>query len=340
MAMYRTRNNEGKEKELEGTISNVLLHVLFRPLKSTDCNWIPFMQAIVLAAGFGTRLRPYTLIRPKPLFPVLNRPLLHRLLDMLYAAGCDKIIVNGHHLANQICDSLKDYPDVHLQVEEEILGTGGSLRLAKDSLSDEPILVMNGDIFHTVDVAALYEYHCDSGNDVTMAMHDYPRFNTVGVQGDKVVSFCPEQKVPQLAFTGIHVVEAKVIEQIPSRRFFHIIDLYQELAVQGRIGLQRVDGAFWRDIGTPEDYLQLHRELLDGSAGIELAVADHQEGAWILGKDVQLGDNVQLHEWGSIGNGVQIGDSVMLQRSVVWGQARIPAGSHIVDTIVTGDEGA
>lgn len=297
------------------------------------------MQAIILAAGFGTRLRPYTLTRPKPLFPVLNRPLLHLLLDMLSEVGCGKIIVNCHHLADQISDSLKGYPDVLLQVEDEILGTGGSLRLAKDSLSDEPILVMNGDIFHTVDVAALYQYHCLSGNEVTMAMHDYARFNTVGVQGNKVVSFCPEQNMPQLAFTGIHVVEAKVVEQIPTRQFFHIIDLYQELAALGRVGLQRVDGAFWRDIGTAEDYLQLHRELLDGSAGIELAVTDHQESGWIVGEDVQLGDNVQFYEWGSIGNGVQIGDSVMLQRSVVWGRARISAGSHIVDTIVTGDEG-
>jgi len=296
------------------------------------------MQAIVLAAGFGTRLRPYTLIRPKPLFPVLNRPLLQRLLDMLHAAGCGKIIVNSHHLVDQIRNSLKVYPDVFLQVEENILGTGGSLRLAKTSLSDEPLLVMNGDIFHTVDLTALYKYHCSSENDVTMAMHDYSRFNTVGVQGDRVVSFSPERQVPRLAFTGIHIVNPKVLEQIPDHRFFHIIDLYQELAAQGRVGLQRVDGVFWRDIGTPEDYLQLHRELLNGGAGIEFAEAEHREGAWILGDDVQFGKNVQLKEWGCIGNGVRIGDSVTLQRSVLWEQVRIPAGSHIVDSIVTGHE--
>lgn len=293
------------------------------------------MQAIILAAGFGTRLLPYTHIRPKPLFPVLNRPLLHRLLDMLYAAGCEKIVVNSHHLACQIRDSLDAYPDVLLQFEPQILGTGGSLCLAKKTLTDAPILVMNGDVFHTVDVAALYEYHCRSGNGVTLAMHDYARFNTVCVQGNKVASLRPEPDMQQLAFTGIHVVEQETLARIPKQQFFHIIDLYQELALQGRIGLQRVDRAFWRDIGTPEDYLQLHRELLDDSAAIESSATGKKEGNWIFGEAVQLGKNVQLHEWGCLGDGVRIGDSATLSRSVVWDQAQIPANSRIVDAIVT-----
>ncbi len=293
------------------------------------------MQAIVLAAGFGTRLRPYTLMRPKPLFPVLNRPLLHRLLDMLHAAGCTGIVVNCHHLGGQIHNSLAGYPDVELQVEPEILGTGGSLRLAQVKLTDAPILVMNGDIVHTVDVAALYQYHLRSGNEVTLALHDHSRFNTVGVQDDKVVSFAPGQDVQRLAFTGIHVVNPDIVARIPGSGFFHIIDLYRELARQGRIGLMRVDGAFWRDIGTPEDYLQLHRELLETQASMNIDAGGQRVDGWLVGEGVELGKNIRLQGWGCLGPGVRVGDQATLSGCVVWDRAQVPAGSRIVDAIVT-----
>ena len=293
------------------------------------------MQAILLAAGLGTRLRPYTLIRPKPLFPVLNRSLLHRLLDMLYKAGCTRIVVNAHHLTEQIRHSLTEYPDVVLQVEPEILGTGGSLRLAGESLEDAPILVMNGDIVHTIDLAALYHHHLKSGNDVTMAMHNCPRFNTVGVRENIVVSFAPGQDMQRLAFTGIHVVNPDIVTGIPGDGFFHIIDLYRELAQQGRIGLQRVDGAFWRDIGTPEDYLQLHRELLERQTCVDLDAVGQRRGGWLVGEDVRLGKDVRLQGWGCLGRGVTIGDCTTLRGSVLWDHARIAEGSMIVEEIVT-----
>lgn len=294
------------------------------------------MQAMILAAGFGTRLRPYTLIRPKPLFPILNRPLLHRLLDMVAAVGCRRIIVNCHHLATRIRDALGPYPEVICQYEPEILGTGGSLRMALNHLDDEPLLVMNGDIVHSIELAALYEYHRCSGNMVTMAMHDYPRFNTVAVAHDRVLSFQPEPGAQQLAFTGIHVVEPQVLAKIPEKSFFHIIDLYQELAGQGRVGILRVDGAFWRDIGTPEDYLQLHGELLAGTCEMSIAGAGEIRGNWLSAGDVHMADGVELCDWGCLGRGVRVGEGARLARCVVWDGVNIAPGSRIKDAIVTG----
>jgi mannose-1-phosphate guanylyltransferase len=159
----------------------------------------------------------------------------------------------------------------------------------------------------------------------------------VGVQGEKVVSFTPEQDLSTLAFTGIHVVDAGVLEMIPGHQFFHIIDLYRELAAKGRVGLLRVDGAFWRDIGTPEDYLQLHRELLADGAGTDCTWSGQRQDGWLLGAGVQAGKNVQFNDWGVVGNQVWLGDLVTLERSVVWDKVQIPAGSHIIDSIVTGE---
>ena len=295
------------------------------------------MQAIILAAGFGTRLRPYTLIRPKPLFPILNRPLLHRLLDRLKAIGCGRTVVNCHHLAAQIRDALGPYPEVICQYEPEILGTGGSLRLAVEHLDRAPLLVMNGDIVHSIDLSALYEYHRCSDNLVTMAVHDCPRFNTVSVAHDRVLSFQPVSGAQRLAFTGIHVVEPQVLAKIPEKSFFHIIDLYQELAGQGRVGVLRVDGALWRDIGTPEDYLQLHGDLLTGPGDREIVGAGTMQGNWLLAENAQVAGGVELNDWGCLGRDVQVGEGAELARCVVWHRAVIAPGSRIEDAIITGE---
>ncbi len=294
------------------------------------------MQAMILAAGFGTRLRPYTLIRPKPLFPILNRPLLVRLLDRLTTLGCGRIVVNCHHLAARVRDALALYPDVISQYEPEILGTGGSLRMALAHLDEAPLLVMNGDIVHTIDLAALYEYHQCSGSMVTMAVHDCPRFNTVSVAHDHVLSFRPVPGARRLAFTGIHVVEPQVLKNIPENSFFHIIDLYQELAGRGLIGIQRVDGALWRDIGTPEDYLQLHGDLLTGPGDMGIAAVGTRQGNWLLAENTRVAGGVKLNDWGCLGPGVQVGEGAELARCVVWDGAIIAPGSRIEDAIVTG----
>ncbi len=291
---------------------------------------------MILAAGFGTRLRPYTLLRPKPLFPVLNRPLLHILLDMAQDAGCKRIVVNGHHLADQIRAALAGYPHVFFQHEEKILGTGGSLRRAMNMLDDAPLLVMNGDIVHNVDLAALYRHHLQSGDKVTMALHDCERFNSVVVAGDRVRGFGPDMNGAKLAFTGIHVVDPHILTRIPENSFFHIIDLYQELAREGSIGFYRVDGAYWEDMGTPEDYLRVHRDLLIGPVLGMISGLGEQQGNWLVAGDARLPSGVHLADWGCIGPDVEIGAGARLCRTVVWPGARIGAGTIVEDAIVTG----
>jgi len=294
------------------------------------------MQAMILAAGFGTRLQPYTHFRPKPLFPVLNRPLLQILLEKLRDNGCGSMVVNCHHLAAQMQMFLATQSDVKIQFEEEILGTGGSLRQALGRFSQQPVLVMNGDIFHSVDIEAVYRHHCQSGNKVTLVLHDYPRFNTVWTEHERVVSFQPEPiaGLSLLAFTGIQVVNPEIIEMIPAGRFFHIIDLYETLVRNGtRIGMIRVDGSYWRDIGTPQDYLQLHHDLFNGladkgSAGIS------PEQTWCLAEKIQLGKDVRLADWGCIGAGSTIGSGTRLKRCIVWEGVNIPAGSDYQDIII------
>lgn len=294
------------------------------------------MQAMLLAAGLGTRLRPYSLVRPKPLFPVLNRPLLLILLDMLSLAGCTRVVVNGHHLSSQVEEVVAGREGLIYQHEPEILGTGGSLRRALPHFGDEPVLVMNGDIFHTIDLAALYTQHVQSGNRITMAMHDCPRFNTVAVRDGFIDTFhsgSSQDKHANLAFTGIHIVDPAIIRLIPDKQFFHSIDLYEKLIAQGeKIGCRRVDGALWQDIGTPEDYLELHAMLLTGA--IQQLPVPVPATPWLVSSKACVGVGLQLSGWGCIGK-ADIGSNVSLHNCVVWDDAVVPDGARLNDAILS-----
>ncbi len=287
------------------------------------------MQAMILAAGFGTRLRPYTLIRPKPLFPICNTPLLHLLLDKLRFAGCERIVVNCHYLPDQIAAAVADRPEVILQHEQDVLGTGGGLRKAMRHFADGPVLVMNGDVYHDIDLHGLLEAHRASGLPVTLALHDYPRFNVVQVQNHLVCSFEKTTSAkPLLAFTGIHVLNREVLELITTEGFFHIINLYERLAQAGQIGFIRTDDCFWQDIGTPKDYLDLHCHLLK-----------KKSTAWLISDTAKIERNVKLRDWGVVGPGAVISSDVELSRCVVWENSTIAPDQHLIDRVIcTGHE--
>jgi mannose-1-phosphate guanylyltransferase len=287
------------------------------------------MQAMLLAAGFGTRLRPYTLLRPKPLFPVCNTPLLHLLLDKLQQEGCGQTVVNCNYLADQIVNALADKDEVILQREQEVLGTGGGLRKALPHFADEPVLVMNADLYHDIDLHRLLEAQEKNGFKVIMALHDCPRFNKVRVRDNRVCGFGKAAAGENLlAFTGLHVLDPEVLEQIPATGFFHIIDLYERLAQAGQVGLIRTDGCFWQDIGTPADYLDLHCRLLDNTSS-----------AWLISESAELGKGVQLSGWGVIGAGAKIGAGAELSCCVVWEKAVVAPEQQRVHEIICSSNG-
>ncbi len=294
------------------------------------------MQAMILAAGFGTRLQPHTLIRPKPLFPILNQPLLLLTIKRLQALGFDHIVVNCHHLRHHIVEALNGLKGVVVQEEEAILGTGGGLRTALRYLRDEPLLVTNGDIYHTIDFLDLYQYHLAHYNSVTLAMHNHHRFNTVMVKDGKVVSFDDRVESSQLAFTGLHVIEPVVLEDIKVRSFSCIIDHYRKLLRQGReIDCYRADGCFWTDMGTVDDYLALHQGLLMDTIPCWQEIGSVRKPYYIA-KRAKLPAHIELSGWACIGD-AHIEDGAHLQRVVVWDDVSIPSGCRLGDMIISSD---
>jgi aminoglycoside/choline kinase family phosphotransferase/GTP:adenosylcobinamide-phosphate guanylyltransferase len=242
------------------------------------------MKAMILAAGLGTRLLPLTEKRPKPLFPILGRPLIDVVIRRLQSAGCEAVIINTHHLAHLIDEfiSAQAYStSVATRYEPAILGTGGAIKNVEDFWDDKPFLVINGDIFTNIDLEEVYRFHLNHKHLVTLVLHDYPQFNHVWVDSsDHISGFghtapCPPVGLEsargtlgptdarQLAFTGIHVLDPQVLSFIPNGTFCNIIDAYCEIIHQGlTIKGFIARNHYWHDIGTITGYQAATRDAL------------------------------------------------------------------------------
>ena len=292
------------------------------------------MQAMILAAGFGTRLLPHTLVRPKPLFPILNQPLLFLTIKRLRTFGFDHIIVNCHHLRQQVIDALDGMKGVIVQEEEIILGTGGGLRKALKHLRDEPLLVSNGDIYHTVNLRRFYQHHESHKNLVTLALRDDPRFNTVLVENGKIVSFGDRDARNKLAFVGLHVIEPTILQDIKSDTYSCIIDRYRQMLQDGLpLDCYRVDDCFWTDMGTINDYLALHQGLLTDTIPCWQEIGPIRK-PYNIAKRAKLPAHFELKDWVSIGEAT-IENGTHLERVVVWDKVAIACGLRLADRIIS-----
>ena len=149
------------------------------------------MKALILAAGYGNRLRPYTDHTPKPLFSIAGRPLLDVIIDQLQKAGCKAAIVNTHHLHQKIEAFLaaQQYSlEVLTRYEPQILGSGGAIKNLADFWDDEPFMVINADIVADIDLKEVYSDHCRQHAPATLVLCDDPVFNSVAVEQNKWIT--------------------------------------------------------------------------------------------------------------------------------------------------------
>ncbi|WP_372677590.1 sugar phosphate nucleotidyltransferase [Desulfosarcina sp.] len=223
------------------------------------------MKALILAAGFGTRLAPHSRTLPKALFPVGGIPVLGRMLDNLKRAGCTAVAVNAHHLAHHIRSYLAENDfglPVTLSVEPEILGTGGAVRHLADYWDGDPFMVVNADIVTDIELSTVYRNHRMGGAQATLVMHDRPPFNQVWVdEQNRIAGFArfskpaETERLREMAFTGIHVMNAAVIQRIPNGGFCDIIDVYRQMLDDGvPIHAHVVQNHYWQDMGSPDRY--------------------------------------------------------------------------------------
>ncbi|MGD9160877.1 MAG: NDP-sugar synthase [Desulfobacteraceae bacterium] len=289
------------------------------------------MKAMIMAAGFGTRLRPLTENFPKALVPVLNKPVLERNIEYLGKYGIKDIIINAHYHADQIREfviSLENHQaNLTVRTEVEILGTGGGIANCREFLKDDTFVVINSDILTNINLDTAIKNHNESGDIVTLVLHDYPRFNQIDTIGNKIKTINKTTASGRLAFTGIHVLEPSIFGLLPSKKDYAdiITACYNPMIESGKpINAYIASDHFWYDIGTLESYKKANLDFLK-----------FKSMQFLKGKNTRLDSSVILKNWAVIGNNVSIEKNAVIDSSIILDRAVIKQGSHINDSIVT-----
>jgi dTDP-glucose pyrophosphorylase len=217
-------------------------------------------QAVIMAGGMGTRLRPLTDELPKPMLPVGDRPLLELIIDQLKQAGISRVNLTTHYKKEAIIEHFGDGDDFGVDIryveEDQPLGTAGALSLLSGPV-DEPLLVINGDILTRVDFRAMHKFHQDHEADMTIAVRQYEIQIPYGVienEGANVTGITEKPQVYHLINAGIYLLEPTVIQFIPKEQPYDMPELITRLIAEGRRVVSFPIPEFWLDIGQFADY--------------------------------------------------------------------------------------
>jgi len=229
------------------------------------------MQAMILAAGLGTRLRPLTNYKPKAMVEIGEMPLLEITIRRLIKYGFDDIIINVHHFAEQIIRFLEQKNNFGIKIaisdeQDGLLETGGGLKHARSFFKDEPFLLCNTDIVTNIDLKKMYDAHLEKGAMITLAtrqrstsryfifdenqlLHGWQNVKT----GEVRMSRAKAGNLQLRAFSGIHIVDPKVFDLITETGKFSIIDVYLRVAKEYAVYSYPHDEDIWMDVGKPEN---------------------------------------------------------------------------------------
>ena len=288
------------------------------------------MRAMIVAAGLGTRLRPLSELRPKPAMPVRGLPLVAYQLELLAHHGVREVIINVHHLPEQLMETaLRCCPpgmSIEFSVEEEILDTGGGIRRAANFLREsDPCLIIGGDMVLDADLTGLRRRHEERGDALSMLLRRDPRepqFGTIGVDADGRVRRIGSRmdlggSTDRGLYVWANVLSARAFDTLPDRKVFShfahwIYPLLEAGARDIRAEVMDVTACVWEPVGTPEEYLAVNL------APPALSYLDPDTRAREAG--------VILEPGLVIGAGAKLGAGARLRRAVVWDGEEVPAG--------------
>ena len=290
------------------------------------------MKAVILAGGEGTRLRPLTSNQPKPMIPLVNRPMMEHIITLLAAHGFDDVVVTVAYLANQIRDYFGDGSDFGLRMryatDESPLGTAGSVRNASVEL-DDTFVVISGDVLTDLDLTAFVDAHRASGAMASIALKRVENpleFGIVITRPDGSIERFLEKPSWGQVFsdtinTGIYVLEPEVFDFIPDGEVVDFAaDVFPAALDKGLTLHGHIADSYWEDIGTTEAYLRAHADVLDGRVKVDI-------GGFQVGEGVWLGEGAELDPDAHIEGPVVIGDN-----------CRIEAGARLSQYTVLGTD--
>ena len=312
------------------------------------------MKAMVLAAGFGTRLQPLTRILPKPMFPVLGRPLLSHIFDLLLSANISEVAVNIHHLPDSIIDYFEKEktPDLnlHFSREEKILGTAGGIKKMEDFLGDGPFILINSDIVTDIALNKVIDFHKKNNPKLTLVVRQDispEQFDSIEICEDgRIVHFvgASSMEIPdntkRVMFTGIQIMEPEIFERIPAGQFCGTTeDIFPQL-IQDEVPVYGyLDDGYWKDMGSRESYLQVNADALDEKVSLKGISPNKLNNSFIIppvlvDRDCHIAENSKIGPYSVIGPNCKIKSGAVVENSILWEGVTIGAGSTIKSSVI------
>jgi mannose-1-phosphate guanylyltransferase len=301
------------------------------------------LQALILAGGEGTRLRPLTYTVPKPVLPLAGRPHVAYVIDWLVRHGVDDVIVSCGHLAEGMRRAIAELePGVEIRYAEEpdARGTAGAIRFAEDMLGDR-FLVLNGDVLCDLDLTALIEQHRRTGAQATIALYpvaDPSGYGLIHRQEDGEITEFLEKPSPEQIDTdeinaGAYLLERSVLDYIPPDQAVSIErEVFPRLIGEGLYGI-RLDG-YWIDIGTPERYLEANWDILEGR--VDTVMSEQLDTPVIVGEGCEISPSAELRAPCVIGRHSRVASDVVIERSVLLDGCTVGDGARLSNSILSG----
>lgn len=279
-----------------------------------------------MAGGEGSRLRPLTIGRPKPLVPIVNKSVMGHMLDLLRSHGITDVVATLRFMATSIQDYFDDGSSYNVNltycIEESPLGTAGSVRNAADILrGGEPILIVSGDALTDFDLQAIVRAHREKGAKATMTLTRVANPAEYGIvvtdEQGWITRFHEKPGwsdiVTDTVNTGIYVLEPDVLDLIPARTLFDFSkDLFPAMLKAGLPLYGHVAEGYWCDVGTIEEYHRANADVLYGKVHLPYPIGAHLGGGIYVGNDVEIAPNAQLYGPVYLGNEVKIKDGVRI----------------------------
>jgi len=315
------------------------------------------MKAMVLAAGLGTRLQPLTFEIPKPMVPVLDRPVMAHILDLLEGQGFDRVIANLHWFPDTIRGYFGDR--VEYRHEKELLGTAGGVRNVRDFFGDDLVVVVSGDALTDLDLRVLVERHRSAGGIATLTVRKVPDTREYGVvihdEDGRIQGFQekpdPAEALSDLGNCGIYCFSPEIFDYFPKEPFADWAqDVFPELLSHDVPFFVHEIEDYWNDVGSLDELrtgtfdalegrLRLEvsgEEVADGvraGEGTSLASCEQVEGPVWVGAECELGPGTRLVGPLVIGDRARVGEGAALRESIVLPGTRVDAGAILIGAI-------
>lgn len=316
------------------------------------------MQALILAGGQGTRLRPLTLHTPKPVVLLVNRPILAYQIEILKRAGIDDIILSLNYQPAKIQEVIGDGSEygvkIRYVVEPEALGTAGAVKFAAEFIK-ETTVILNGDNLINLDISEVVHYHQEKQATATIVLETVENPSAYGLveidEEHRILNFLEKPKAEEVekisirtVNAGTYVLEPGVLDLIPAGENYSFeYGVFPELLLRGERFFAFVTDSYWLDVGNPERYLQAHQdiinrkvkgfEIIDDRGQSEIALTANISDNSFLGNGCLIGRESNI-SYSVLGEKVSAGENTVIKNSVIGSNTRIGDNAYLSHAII------